>query len=515
MPRVGRSKGRPLEEGSRPTINGLFANLSTPLRNRAPSPKKCLLTDDVFVAQAELRALEALNSKLASEVCAIEKRSQQMEIDRHTALSECESLRERERILREQVANARRDAAKAGADAIRLEEEMRRAASARVAADERVKEVVEAGQQERRAWEIDSREIIALKRDLANALRVAAEREREIELLQSNIKQSQVDRRDQTGELAQLREDNRRLQENVETEKAWREQAQRDAADAVRCTDKANAACAQAKEIIVRLRRTSKVAISEASAVRDEYARLKREAPEGARLCEAPESATDWRRRCMEGRERETFEKKRAGVLYHQLKAERDRTAKADKDVSGLKVALDRAQRAVRHERQRVNRLQRGINHPVSDEKRRRSRRNDKDDGLLSFEKKNATAPPRRESQSAGAQALTGAAVIFPTMIKPPPPPLPLYSDVPCFLRDDEDEDEVNRAVRARYHDDMNPARPSGTSASKFEAREAFTSGLSIDESKICADLDKDIPLCFRDDSGDDDFDFKFSEDED
>lgn len=497
----GQLKGRPLEEGSRPVINGLFANLSAPPRKLSPPPKECFLTDDIFVAQAELRALEALNTKLTSELCAIEERGQQMEIDRRAALSECESLRERERVLREQVTNARRDAAKAGADATCLEEEMRRAASARIAADARVKEAVEAGLREQTAREIDSRETVVLRRDFANALRVAGEREREIKSLRAEIERSRADQRKQNDKFAQICGDNERLREDVETEKAWREQAQRDAVNAARRANEAEISCAQAKDITVRLRRTSKVAISEASAIRDECARLRKEAPEGPHR--SLESSVDWRRRCREGRERENLEKKRADVLYYQLKAERDRVVKADKDAVELKSALDRAQRAVRHERQRVNRLQCGVNHPslpppttCADGKRQRPRRND--DYASSLPANPEISRAQRESKSAGCQT------IRPPRHEPPLP-RPQYSDVPCFLRDDND-DEVNRAVQAYHgakdHDDSTNYAP----ATDFEADTAV-------ETKIITDLDNDIPLCFRVDSGDEDFDFDDKED--
>ena len=63
---------------------------------------------------------------------------------------------------------------------------------------------------------------------LEDALRqVAAEREREVELLRADIQRFHVDQGNQRDELVRLREDNERLREDIETEKVWREQAQR------------------------------------------------------------------------------------------------------------------------------------------------------------------------------------------------------------------------------------------------------------------------------------------------
>ena len=89
---------------------------------------------------------------------------------------------------------------------------------------------------------------------------------------------------------------------------------------------------------------------------------------------------------------------------------------------------------------------------------------------------------------------------------------------MPCFLRDDDD-DEIARAVQARYAPVDEP--PSATATpplpaanifetddeAELEARAALMGRLGDDKKDRGADVENDIPMCFQDDS-DDDFDF-------
>ena len=61
--RTRRMRGRPLEEGSRPMINGLYAHGTGDPRVATPPEKENRYGDDVFVARAELRAPGGVLSK--------------------------------------------------------------------------------------------------------------------------------------------------------------------------------------------------------------------------------------------------------------------------------------------------------------------------------------------------------------------------------------------------------------------------------------------------------------------
>ena len=259
-PEAGPFRGRPLEEGSRPMINGLYAHQGGDQRVSTPPQKENRQTDDIFVAQAELRALEALNSKLTAELCAIEERTQQMELDRNSALAEADTLRERERQLREQVANARRDAGKASADAEKCEEDARRAAADSEAQARAARDAAEGERRERTARQLDVRQIESLTETLAKTqAALASERDRR-GALEGERERLRGDLETATAEVGRLREEEERLREDVETEKEWREQAQREGDEARDRLDAAEAAARQAKESAAYLRRTSKLA---------------------------------------------------------------------------------------------------------------------------------------------------------------------------------------------------------------------------------------------------------------
>ena len=96
-------RGRPLEEGSRPMINGLYAHGTGDARLQTPPEKENRYGDDVFVARAELRALEALNSKLTTELCGLEERAQQLEWDAQGAQALKDSVNHKLRAAQAEV----------------------------------------------------------------------------------------------------------------------------------------------------------------------------------------------------------------------------------------------------------------------------------------------------------------------------------------------------------------------------------------------------------------------------
>ncbi|KAH8049157.1 hypothetical protein JL721_11757 [Aureococcus anophagefferens] len=433
----------PPRGGSRPVINGLYAKLGHSERLATPPQKENRQTDDIFVAQAELRPSRPSTASSRTSSAA-SGRTQQMEIDRNAAVAECDGLRERERALREQVANARRDASKAAADAERCEEASRKA---RADEDAAVRDRDAAVNEERRGRgqrEADAREIAALRKALDES-RAALEAERRA-VAKFDAESSELRDAAETAnaECSRLREEAERLAEDVETEKEWREQAQKEAAAATERLGDAEAAAQKATTAASYLRRTSKLAIEEASAVRSQVTAVKK--PANGRTADGDPDALsqgdgDLRRKYAAARDAAAMEKKRAEVLYHQLKHERDALDARDREVDALRAALDRARKAHKHELHR-------------------------------------------------------------------------YSGVPCFLRDDDD-DEIARAVQARYAPagEPSPATPppdvfGAADDAELEARAALMGRLGGDDAKDRgADVDDEIPMCFQDDS-DDDFDF-------
>ena len=83
----GRGSGRPLEAADAPVINGLFAHGRGDSRQATPPEKENRRGDDVFMAQAELRALEALNAKLQEDLIKLEELNQTLEIEKSEAVS--------------------------------------------------------------------------------------------------------------------------------------------------------------------------------------------------------------------------------------------------------------------------------------------------------------------------------------------------------------------------------------------------------------------------------------------
>ena len=86
----GRGPGRGVPARSRPptrrssTVCSLMVEAT---RARRPPPKENRRGDDVFMAQAELRALEALNAKLQEDLIKLEELNQTLEIEKSEAVS--------------------------------------------------------------------------------------------------------------------------------------------------------------------------------------------------------------------------------------------------------------------------------------------------------------------------------------------------------------------------------------------------------------------------------------------
>lgn len=175
-PHPERSFGRPLEAAERPTINGLVAMGRGDARVSTPPEKENRRGDDVFIARAELKALEALNRKLTGELCSMEERYQALELERGGAVAERDRVVGRIRHLEHEAATARRDASRAGDDAARREEAARAASteavSARRDADVALKNLADEVAKRRRA----EHRALELTNELTRA-REAGERE--------------------------------------------------------------------------------------------------------------------------------------------------------------------------------------------------------------------------------------------------------------------------------------------------------------------------------------------------
>ena len=102
-PGPGRGR-RPLEAADAPVINGLFAHGRGDSRQATPPEKENRRGDDVFMAQAELRALEALNAKLQEDLIKLEELNQTLEIEKSEAVSQQQATEKKVRTARARVA---------------------------------------------------------------------------------------------------------------------------------------------------------------------------------------------------------------------------------------------------------------------------------------------------------------------------------------------------------------------------------------------------------------------------
>ena len=125
-PRPRPRSGRPLEAADAPVINGLFAHGRGDSRQATPPEKENRRGDDVFMAQAELRALEALNAKLQEDLIKLEELNQTLEIEKSEAVSQQQATEKKVRRLELELRDGRRDFEKAEHDAEEREREARR-----------------------------------------------------------------------------------------------------------------------------------------------------------------------------------------------------------------------------------------------------------------------------------------------------------------------------------------------------------------------------------------------------
>lgn len=339
---------RPLEEAQRPVVNGLYAHLAPSTRAETP-PKHEHPPDAVFIAQAEMRALEALNAKLQREVVRAEEAQQKSAVEAQGALAERDSLRDRERHLRQDAVNARRDAARASADAERADAESRRWSSIVDEARAAVATARDAETKARRDAERFKAQLDQAFRELGDLEAARAQADHNCQAAQA--KAADLEAAAAAAVIPPLLQDEGVSVDNTALE--------------TRIVD-AETAAARAQATVDRLRRAQKRDATELAQLRARVAAIV-DPPAKSDVETSPEGL---RRRATECRHQERMAHRRSEQLLHQLRVEREKTAQAEALVDRLRVQLDRAVKATKHERDRCNRL------------KQRSRVDDEDDDV-------------------------------------------------------------------------------------------------------------------------------------
>jgi len=458
-PRPPKRAGRPLEEFERPVINGLFAHGRGDDRQRTPPEKENRRGDDVFMAQAELRALGALNTKLQTELCAFEERYQDMEFEKSEAIAAQHATEKKVRRLELEARDSQRDFQKAETDAERYEAEARDSLEKervhREDADALRHQV--AGLEDQCARDA---EVLSMKQaSLDAAERAAAESQARADTAECQL----VDFHEAfEGEKARLEEENTQLQEDVDqlqedvrTEREWREAAQLELAqlkEAEPADEEADFAPDFVPPSVVRNAEPPKRVVGCFGYKRTAVKKPGKQQDGAVSTDHAPSivTAADWKKRWRE-------EKKRADVLHAQLRGERERAADAEKKKGELEASLERAKSSVRFERHRAERAKGG--HAVP-----KRRPGAKVVSVASPEPPQAP-PSSKKKKPASLKAKPVAAVRPATPGSWDESDDDDDDDVPVFLRDDsdddsddgvplflrEDDDEISRAVRKNY----------------------------------------------------------------
>jgi len=355
-PRPRPRSGRPLEAADAPVINGLFAHGRGDSRQATPPEKENRRGDDVFMAQAELRALEALNAKLQEDLIKLEELNQTLEIEKSEAVSQQQATEKKVRRLELELRDGRRDFEKAEHDAEEREREARRCRdSEKVAvneAEELRREVADLTERNQR-----SEEVIEQLRVAENNARIQAENENK---RADHAERQLVEIHEAfEGEKLRLRDENNQLAEDVATEREWREAAQLELDDLkaqqpLEEDDEEDFAPDFVPPSVVRNADPPKQAPRVVGGFGYKKTAVKRPGnkPDGApsdQVTPQAVTASDWKRRWRE-------EKKRADVLHSQLAKVREQCSDAEKARDELQGSLERAKSAVRFERHRAQR---------------------------------------------------------------------------------------------------------------------------------------------------------------
>lgn len=351
---------RPLEQAQRPVVNGLYAHVAPSTRAETPE-KHEHPPDAVFIAEAEMRALEALNAKLQREVVRAEEAQQKSAVEAQGALAERDSLRDRERQLRQDAAHARRDAARASADAERADAEARRWSSIVDEAREAVAAARDAETKARRDAERFKAQLDQAFRELADLEAARAHADRNCQAAQARL----ADLEAAAAVIPPVLQD-----EGISVDSSALEAR----------IVAAETAAARAQATVDRLRRAQKRDATELAQLRARVAAIV-DAPSRSDVESSPEGL---RRRATECRHQERMAHRRSEQLLHQLRVEREKSAQAEALVDRLKVQLDRAVKATKHERERCNRL------------KQRPRVDDEDDDVDHVEHNTVVLPRRR-----------------------------------------------------------------------------------------------------------------------
>lgn len=353
--------GRPLEEASRPVVNGLTAHLAPHTRPETPTEICDPSSDGVFIAQAEMRALEATNARMAQQLVDLERENQELRGDASKARIDKEAALERERRSGSEARQALRDAQRSSSKAERAEAESRQ-----LRADlDKTQALAEATAMAKNRTEKERQSLESQLHTLEERLDAALAARRTVEArlakMMPAVEWQALEQRALTAEAreAQVRE------ALTKSRKAMTDAQQ---AETRACAAEADArsAAEQAREALDKARRAHRreLAFLERPLLPAKHRQPTRKGGFGRFTTTNDEATSDneLRRLVRESRQREKLAHRRCEQLAERLKIERGRAGTAEAMIQRLQNNLDRALKAAKHERTRCSRLKKTAN---------------------------------------------------------------------------------------------------------------------------------------------------------
>lgn len=289
------------------------------------------MLDENFIAQAEVRALAATEKRMARDMVELERSNEELRCEARRLSKLCEVARENEGHREREANAARSDARQSAADAERAEAECRRYRAELL--QERADYAKRAAEFERlRA--VSSRELEEQRKETDRVVEELALLKQELSLMKE----------EQAGEIFERKDEARALEiaENridvLEIEVVRARDGEAEAKKALAAAKKQIRRNAEEASLF-SLRRRAKATTN----TKEEF---------------VEETVIDELRRiARESQHRAEMAHRRNEQLSLQLKREKTRTIAAESAIDNLKISLDRALKAAKHERHRCAKL--------------------------------------------------------------------------------------------------------------------------------------------------------------
>lgn len=352
--------GRPLEEASRPVVNGLMAHLAPRTRPETPTEVCDPSSDGVFIAQAEMRALEATNARMAQQLIDLERENQELRGDASKARIDKEAALERERRCGSEARQALRDAQRSSSKVERAEAECRQ-----LRADlEKTQALAEATSMAKKKTEEERRSIERQLHTVEARLEAALGARRAVE---ARLAEMMPVAEWQALEHRAITAESREAQVREALNKSRKALADAQEAEERACAAEAEArsAAEEAKEALDKARRAHRreLALLERPLLPAKQGKPARKGGFGrfTTINDEPTTDSELRRLLQESRQREKLSHRRSEQLGERLKTERERSGTAEAMVRRLQTNLDRALKAAKHERTRCSHLKKTV----------------------------------------------------------------------------------------------------------------------------------------------------------